>query len=242
MIEFISIAKDDILAFPEIVHMKYPAPVENHMASTLKPFLHKALDVNNTIMSVFERKLGLASGSLLKLHTLENQSGSEARVLKTPAKLTSSDADSPRIALIAHTDVGSLSFLHNRLGGLQVLPPGSDDWQYVRPLPGHAICNIGDALALLSGGILHSSMHRVVLPPGAQGGLPRWSMVFQQRPGQDIPLRALAEESPLIREALESVPVDQRAKYTPNETAGEWFSRRVKYLRKSNHTVSDLCA
>lgn len=237
--EFISIAKDDILAFPERIHMKYPAPVEEHMTSTLKPFLNKALDVNNTLLSVFERKLGLADGTLLGLHALEDRSGSEARVLKSPAKLNASNADTSktRITLIAHTDVGSLSFLHNRLGGLQVLPPGSDDWQYVRPLPGHAICNIGDTLALLSGGLLQSSMHRVVSPPGAQGDLPRWSMVFQQRPGQNVQLRALAEESPLIREAVERLPIEERAKYTPNATAGEWFSRRVKNIRKTNHTV-----
>ena len=72
------------------------------------------------------------------------------------------------------------SFLHNRLGGLQVLPPGSDKWFYIKvralphvlflsadvhmpkPLPGHAICNIGDSLNIFSGGILRSNIHRVV--------------------------------------------------------------------------------
>lgn len=72
------------------------------------------------------------------------------------------------------------SFLHNRLGGLQVLPPGSSTWYYVKvmylrrtctrqsltstlqPIPGHAICNIGDALNIFSGGILRSNIHRVV--------------------------------------------------------------------------------
>lgn len=24
------------------------------------------------------------------------------------------------------------TFLHNRLGGLQVMPPGSDNWQYIK--------------------------------------------------------------------------------------------------------------
>ena len=71
------------------------------------------------------------------------------------------------------------SFLHNRLGGLQVLPPGSDKWLYVKvtgahphiahtltsfaqPLPGHGICNVGDALNIFSGGILRSNIHRVM--------------------------------------------------------------------------------
>jgi hypothetical protein len=32
----------------------------------------------------------------------------------------------------------------------------------LKPLAGHAICNIGDALVLFSGGILRSNLHRVV--------------------------------------------------------------------------------
>ena len=73
------------------------------------------------------------------------------------------------------------SFLHNRLGGLQVMVPGTNEWQYVKvsrfgrhscrtidsvslskPIPGHAICNLGDAMAIFSGGILRSNLHRVV--------------------------------------------------------------------------------
>jgi len=71
----------------------------------------------------------------------------------------------------------------NRLGGLQVLVPngGSGEWKYVKvisfrnstglpskqparvqPIPGYAICNIGDTLSILSGGILKSAVHRVV--------------------------------------------------------------------------------
>lgn len=237
-IEFITIAKDDILAYPKVVHRAYPTPVETHIDSALRPFLGKALEVNMTILSVFEKKLGLANGELLKLHTMEAISGSEARVLKAPAKLASPDPNKPKVALFAHTDLGSLAFLHNRLGGLQVLPPGTNDWQYVRPLPGHAICNVGDTLAVLSGGLLQSSMHRVVPPPGPQGDLPRWSVVFQTRPGHNVHLRALAEESPVIRAALERTTPEQREKFSPNITTGEWFARRVKNFRVSNRTVS----
>ena len=62
-----------------------------------------------------------------------------------------------------------------------MLVPGSESWQYVKvfffsmleiqivlliffpqPIPRHAICNIGDALALFSGGILRSNLHRVM--------------------------------------------------------------------------------
>lgn len=37
--------------------------------------------------------------------------------------------------------------LHGRgTGGLQVLPPGSTEWQWIRPIRGHAVCNVGDTL------------------------------------------------------------------------------------------------
>ena len=33
---------------------------------------------------------------------------------------------------------------------------------FYQPIPRHAICNVGDALALFSGGILRSNLHRVL--------------------------------------------------------------------------------
>ena len=38
----------------------------------------------------------------------------------------------------------------------------SSDLGYEQPIPGHAICNIGDAMTIFSGGILRSNLHRVV--------------------------------------------------------------------------------
>ncbi len=63
----------------------------------------------------------------MNLHHKDECSGSEARITKNPPGFASD-----RMAIGAHTDFGSLSFLHNRLGGLQVLPPGYKEWQYVK--------------------------------------------------------------------------------------------------------------
>ena len=131
-----------------------------------------------------------------------------------------------------------MSFVVNRLGGLQVLPPGSDAWQYVRPLPRHAVCNIGDALTIFSGGILKSNLHRVVPAPGAQSSHVRWSLVFFTRPGHDVHLRALVEDSPLVKDAIHDLKIEERARYEPNATSREWHARRVKYQRLSNRKVS----
>ena len=238
-VEFINISKEDALAYPKVVHRTYPSSVVVHMERTIAPFVRKSLAVIDTILSVFEKKLELPQGSLLELHCRTGLSGSEARCIKSPAKYYNSGGavDKEKVSLGAHTDFGSLSFLHNRLGGLQVLPPGSADWQYVRPLPGHAICNIGDALALYSGGILRSNMHRVVPPPGPQSAFTRWSVVFFSRPSNDSELRVL-EESPLVKGVLSSMTPEDRARYQPNVTQGEWYIRRMVKQRVNRIKVS----
>jgi len=228
-VEFINIAKDDALAWPKQARRAYPSTVNVYMSTVVQPFVKKSVEVNDTLLQIFNDRLGLPPDALKKRHTLAEHSGSETRVIK---KAPSAHAPL-KVALGAHTDFGSLSFLHNRLGGLQVLVPGSEDWQYIKPLPGHAICNIGDALALFSGGILRSNMHRVVAPPGAQSQFERWSLVYFTRPGNDIQLRALVEDSQVIADAVAATP-DKN--FETGSTSLDWFSRRIKNQRLKNRT------
>ncbi|KAJ7982940.1 hypothetical protein DFH06DRAFT_712899 [Mycena polygramma] len=224
--EFINIAKDDALAWPQQARRAYPPTVNARMTDSIVPFVKKSMEVNDILLQIFNDRLGLPPDALKKRHTVAEYSGSETRVIKSLAP-----PNSPlKVALGAHTDFGSLSFLHNRLGGLQVLVPGSEDWQYIKPLPGHAICNIGDALALFSGGILRSNIHRVVPPPGAQAQLERWSLVYFTRPGNDVQLRALVEDSQLIADAV----AHSDKSFETGSTSLEWFTRRIKYLRMKN--------
>ncbi|KAF8890133.1 hypothetical protein BD779DRAFT_1518485 [Infundibulicybe gibba] len=226
-VEFINVAKDDALAWPKQARRAYPSAVNARMESTIAPFVRKSLEVNMTLLNVFNDKLGLPAGTLAKKHPMEEFSGSEARCIRSPPN--------PHIGqkqtLGSHTDFGSLSFLHNRLGGLQVLVPGAETWQYIRPIPGHAVCNLGDAMAIFSGGILRSNMHRVVPPPGAQAYHERWSLVFFSRPGDNVKLHALTDASPMIAEAVNQHP---EKNFNPDSTASEWFARRIRNQRINN--------
>ncbi|KAJ7485748.1 hypothetical protein FB451DRAFT_64354 [Mycena latifolia] len=223
--QFINVAKDDALAWPAQARRSYPSTVNARMESTIIPFVEKSLAVNNTLLEAFNDKLGLPKGTMLKQHPREEYSGSEARCLFSPPILD-------RQVIGAHTDFGSLSFLHNRLGGLQVLVPGAETWQYVKPIPGHAICNLGDAMAIFSGGILRSNLHRVVNPPGAQGTLHRFSLVYFTRPGNSIILRALTDESQMVADAVASAPDPK--KFDTGVTSFDWFTRRIKNQRIKN--------
>ncbi len=151
------------------------------------------------------------NGGLTALHRLNAISGDQIRFVRAPPQKRAEEG----VALGAHTDFGSVTVLFNRLGGLQVrlpegmdpIPPSEagepasesetslcqDGWCYVRPLPGHAIVNLGDALVKFSNGRLRSNIHRVVASPGQQSQTTRYSLVFFCRPEDEVGLRSLIE-------------------------------------------------
>ncbi|PCH44302.1 Clavaminate synthase-like protein [Wolfiporia cocos MD-104 SS10] len=234
--EFLDIAKDDVLAYPTDVHRTYPPLVAEAIESTVRPFVNRSIAINETLLGVLNKKLGMPEGTLARMHVREERSGCVARVIRTPPQ----GADIPpavleeQALLGAHTDFGSLSFLHNRLGGLQVLAPGTEKWLYVKPIPGHAICNVGDALNIFSGGLIRSNMHRVVAPPKAQSAFERYSLAFFTRPHDSVVLRPLANESaPVAARVAAGVPNEERG------TSGEWLVRRLRYLRTENYHVCE---
>ncbi|KAL4931615.1 putative oxidoreductase, 2OG-Fe(II) oxygenase family [Aspergillus undulatus] len=117
------------------------------------------------------------------MHRLNAASGDQVRFVKAPPQ----PVDDRRTALGEHTDFGSVTILFNRLGGLQVLPPGVDaEWQY------------------FTNGLLRSNIHRVVSPPGEQANSTRYSLVYFARPEDDVVLRRLEGPS-RIPELLDEV-------------------------------------
>jgi len=67
----------------------------------------------------------------------------------------------------AHTDYGTLTILRqDAVGGLEVLDSGGD-WAGVESVPGAFVINIGDLMARWTNDQWHSTLHRVVDPPGA---------------------------------------------------------------------------
>lgn len=192
------VSKDDIMG----ISQPLPAPdILKSNRNSFESFIKSSHSIVTLILKLLNTSLGLPESTLAKVHRLEGVSGDQVRFVKAPPQ----PVDDRRTALGEHTDFGSVTILFNRLGGLQVLPPGADaEWQYVRPLPGHAIVNLGDAMVKFTNGLLRSNIHRVVSPPGPQADSTRYSLVYFARPEDDVPLRRL-EGSSRIPELEEGV-------------------------------------
>ncbi|KAJ3538820.1 hypothetical protein NM688_g6462 [Phlebia brevispora] len=89
-------------------------------------------------------------------------------------------------------------------------------------------------MAVFSGGILRSNLHRVVTPPKDQANYERWSLVFFSRPANYVELTALTDASPMIAEAVKNA--QDPSKFHTGQTSAEWFARRIKYQRIKNRT------
>ncbi|GAA6045959.1 hypothetical protein NBRC10513_005359 [Rhodotorula toruloides] len=251
-VQFINVSKDDALAYPEVRHRTYPRTV-NERIKTVTSFVRQSDNVLQKLMEVLEVRIGLPKGTLAALHKVGDISGSESRVILKSAPGARGyipegvgEDGNPAAAIGAHTDFGltfnlslcnsslqSFSMLHGRgCGGLQVLPPGTSKWQHIRPLPGHAVCNVGDTLSVFSGNIFKSNIHRVVPPPPPQDQDERWSLVYFIRPAFAHPLRPLSDQSDLIASHAENDPAMQAL--PKDATAGDWYKRRIKLQRVAN--------
>lgn len=82
-----------------------------------------------------------------------------------------------------HADYGFVTLLlQDEVGGLEVLPPGTDTPIPVEPIPGALVVNLGEMLEVATGGYLAATIHRVQAPPA---GVDRYSVPFFWSPRLD---------------------------------------------------------
>jgi isopenicillin N synthase-like dioxygenase len=139
-----------------------------------------------------------------------------------------------RTAFLGHTDLGTVTILFNVVGGLQILPPGleakEENWRYVKPEPGCAVINLGDAMVEWSGGILRSNLHRVYFAPGAQAECERYSLAYAIRPEGTTSMKRLAVAGSVI-------PPLEKDEEELNCDANEWGMKKAIGLMSGKDTA-----
>jgi isopenicillin N synthase-like dioxygenase len=190
--------------------------------------------VANVILSVLERNLQLPAGSFTDLHRLTDSSGDFLRVLRYPA--AEADDETPDNARFpAHKDAVSIAMLFTWVGGLQIADPEADrkaqgapvpeeSWRWVKPIPGHAIVNLGEAMEIFSNQVLLSGLHRVVKAPGQQAAHDKYSVLLVVRPKDDTLMRPF--KSPAIPENEVDAGNEEKVM-----TSIEWGNGKIRRLQ-----------
>ena len=225
--EFWSVSKDDILTVSE--SRPNPSIILDNQQD-FEQFMKRSHEIVDLICMHLDKHLVLPPSTLSFRQRLLKPSGNQVRLIKTPPQ----PPNDQRTSLVPHTDIGTITVLFNLLGGLQILPPGGDasistDWQFVRPAPGCAIINMGDAMVQWTHGALRSNMHRVSFPPGEQGKLTRYSVAYFARPESEAIMSPL-KESELVRSLMLKSGVSESAEENSFK-AKEWEHRKGMSLR-----------
>lgn len=172
----------------------------------LKPavtaFMSAAQRAANAIMEGVAMSLGLDAQYFRKTYTA--QPTMLFRIFHYPAS-----APEQGWGVGEHTDYGLLTLLaQDDIGGLEVKTP--DGWIAAPPIPGALVCNIGDMLDRLTGGVYRSTPHRVLNASGRS----RLSFPFFFDPGFDACI----------------VPLPDHAQYVHDDSGERWDKANVHAL------------
>lgn len=219
--ELYSISQDDMLK--DSSEKQYAKPIESRRGD-VRSFMQRSHGVASVILSQLDVELGLRAGTLGALCPLGEASATSLRILESQPQR---DPEYDTITLGGHTDIGTLTLLFNVVGGLQILPAGSErkmeNWRFVKPEPGFVIVNLGDTMVEWTGGVLRSGLHRVVTAPGEQATVPRRSVVYLLRPRASATMRRLEGTGGVI-------PVLGEDEVTDDQLVNDWAAVRTKQI------------
>jgi len=202
---------------------------------TFKEILKCGNIITCAVLSVLEKQLQLPAGSFTKLHRLNDNSGDFVRVLRYPG--THYDDKIGSDGFPPHKDAMSLAIGFSWLGGLQIpddnadvqgLAVKNDDWRWVRPEPGYATVNLGDAMEIFSNKVLKSGIHRVIKAPGQQKPHDRISVILANRP-----------ENNSLMQAFQSCAIPRREHEEPLMTSLEWGHSIINSIRDRAQAEAD---
>ena len=224
--EFFNIAKDHL---NDIAPSRTYPPAILAQRDLVASFQRHAHETGMLVLRTLARSLGLPDDELTKRNDFSRPSGDHCRLTRTVPQEMKADA----IGLPSHTDFGSITILFNWLGGLQIQSQDAakkGEWEFVKPLAGHAIVNLGDAMVCFTNGELKSAKHRVVPSPGAQGSVERFSVVYFVRPADEVMMESVEKFKGNGREVRIGGKVQDTVEGGKVYRAGEWMVLRSKQM------------
>ncbi|KAH8910541.1 Clavaminate synthase-like protein [Coniochaeta sp. PMI_546] len=222
--EFWNVGKDHMHGI--VPSRPYPDVIARE-GELFRGFMARAHGMGMVVCRALETGLGLERGELEGLNRFDMPSGDHVRLTRKKAV-----QDRGSVGLPSHTDFGSVTILFNWLGGLQIegrTEGREGEWEWVVPVEGHAVVNLGDAMVTFTNGALKSAKHRVVPAPGEQGLHDRYSVVYFVRPHNDALMKPLPkfDDGTQVKVAGKfQEQVDEGKVYS----AGEWMVRRAAQL------------
>lgn len=133
-----------------------PSPFAEHDVAT-REFSNICDKIVRTCLHRLSDSLGL--GDIDDAHQPDGKSDSEIKFVSYPTKASAADAPDT-----THTDSGSITLLWCEKWASQMQTKGTKEWLWIYPKPGCVLVNIGNHLQGLTGGRLHSPVHRVSQP------------------------------------------------------------------------------
>lgn len=123
----------------------------------LSDFSELSQDATQTILAALSTALDLRPTSRFEIHHLSSEkSDTGLKLIYEPALSKLSDVPENK-----HTDSGTLTLTFTENWGIHVQSPSTGTWGFPEPKKGTVLVNIADSLQRLSGGKLHSPVHRV---------------------------------------------------------------------------------
>ncbi|KAL9106452.1 MAG: hypothetical protein Q9227_008540 [Pyrenula ochraceoflavens] len=242
--EMYTIGQDDMLG--TVAPRQNPEPLEARRPDCREFFQH-AYAAISVVYNHLDKQLGLAPGTLASLCPLDKPSSTSARLLLShPQQPLSSGLENSseastgslastsnrRVTLPGHTDIGTITLLFHVAGGLQILPAELDNtpanWRYIKPLPNHALINLGDTMVEWTGGLLRSGLHRVVTAPGPQATATRQSLAYLVRPDQELTMQRLRSENAGSSGVV--IPSLEKDEQGETRSVNEWAAWRAMQI------------
>ncbi|GJE89812.1 Clavaminate synthase-like protein [Phanerochaete sordida] len=194
----------------------------------------EVLDPLHTLLAL---ALELPEDHFRNIHTYARKSEDHLRYMKygrfTPA-------ENARLGLWGrgHTDLGSFTLLFRQpVAALQIRNHTTGAWKWVKPQDGTLTVNTCDALNLLTGGYVRSTVHRVAAPPKDQQHVDRLGLLYFSRPHNDVKL-ATVKESPVLQRAGATQNSFEESG-NPVPTMEEWTFAKQKWQRTKNVVRGD---